>query len=307
MPSASGAPDQHRLEKNASLQNAPGQAKGIICIIVSNGIFGLTDALSKVLTGDYPPGEILFFRSLFVLISVAVMMQVQGGRRSLRIVNWRLQLWRGGLLAVTSYIFVIALKYLPLADLTAMMFLSPIVLTALAPYFLKERVGWRRWTAVGVGFCGAMLIVRPSGDVPLWPMLLAATIPLTMSTRDIITRHLSRTDTATGMMLVSTLCVMAGGAVSLPFAWVTPTWEGMALFALTGTLQGVAQFFLVYAFIYGEAVVVAPFRYFLLLWATLYGWLFFDALPRMETILGASIVVAAGLYIFYREVRHGRA
>jgi RarD protein len=289
------------------LFGASNQIKGIACVVVSNGIFGLTDALSKVLTGDYPPGEILFFRSIFVFVSIAVMVQLQGGWRELRIVDWRRQLFRGVLLAATSYIFVIALKHLPLADLTAMMFLSPIVLTALAPYFLKEQVGWRRWTAVGIGFLGAMLIVRPSGDIPLWPLLLAATIPLTMSTRDIITRHLSKTDSATGMMVVSTLCVMAAGAVSLPFVWVTPSWEGVGLFALTGTLQGCAQFFLVYAFVYGEAVVVAPFRYFLLLWATLYGWLFFDALPRMETILGASIVVAAGLYIFYRELRHGRA
>ncbi len=285
---------------------ASDQIKGILCVIVSNGIFGLTDALSKVLTGSYPPGEILFFRSIFVFVSIIVMVQIRGGWGEFRIVDWQRQLIRGVLLAVTSYIFVIALKHLPLADLTAMMFLSPIVLTAMAPYFLGEKVGWRRWTAVGIGFLGALLIVRPSGEVLLWPLLLASTMPLTMSIRDIITRRLSKTDTAEGMMAVSTFCVMLGGLASLPFVWVTPTWEAMGLFALTGTLQGVAQFFLVYGFVYGEAVVVAPFRYFLLLWATLYGWLFFDALPRMETILGASIVVAAGLYIFSREVRHGR-
>lgn len=292
MPRASGASDQ---------------IKGILFIIVSNGIFGLTDALSKVLTGAYPPGEILFLRAVFVFVSILVMVQARGGWGKLKIVDWRRQLIRGGLMSIGSYVFIIALKHMPLADLIAMMFLSPIVLTALAPYFLGERVGWRRWTAVGIGFLGAMLIVRPSGDVPLWPILLAATIPLTLSARDILTRHMSKTESAEGMMIVATLCVMTGGALSLPFAWVTPSWEGMGLFALTGTLQGVAQFFLVYAFIYGEAVVVAPFRYFLLLWATLYGWLFFDALPRLETVAGAAIVSAAGLYIFYREVRHGRA
>lgn len=290
----------------ASDPRSSNQMRGILCIIVSNGIFGLTDALSKVLTGEYPPGQILFFRSVFVFVSIIVMVQWQGGWRQVRIVDWRRQLIRGAMLAGTSYIFVIALKHVPLADLTAMMFLSPLVLTALAPRFLGEEVGWRRWTAVGIGFAGALLIVRPSGDVPLWPMLLAATMPLTMSIRDIITRHLSKTDTATGMMIVSTVCVMAGGLASLPFGWVLPDWHGLALFALTGTLQGVAQFFLVYAFVYGEAVVVAPFRYFLLLWATLYGWLFFGDFPRMETIAGAAIVSAAGLYIFYREVKHGR-
>ncbi|MCA8926883.1 MAG: DMT family transporter [Alphaproteobacteria bacterium] len=291
---------------SASTPSASAQMKGILFIVVSNGIFGLTDALSKVLTGSYPPGEILFFRSVFVFVSIAVMVMAQGGWRRVQIVNWRLQWARGLLLAATSYIFVVVLKHLPLADLTAMMFISPLVLTALAPRFLGERVGWRRWTAVGIGFGGALLIIRPSGEGALWPMLLAATMPLTMSIRDIITRRLAVTDTATGMMICSTLCVMAGGLASLPFGWAIPTWEGLGLFALTGTLQGVAQFFLVYAFIYGEAVVVAPFRYFLLLWATLYGWLFFGAFPRAETITGAAIVCAAGLYIFYREMRHGR-
>jgi drug/metabolite transporter (DMT)-like permease len=289
-----------------SLAGASNQIKGILCITGSNAIFGLTDALSKVLTGSHPPGEILFFRSVFVFVSIAIMMRWQGGWQRVRIVDWRRQLLRGGLLAVTSYNFVIVLKHVPLADLTAMMFLSPIVLTAMAPRFLGEHVGWRRWTAVAIGFAGALLIVRPSGDVPLWPMLLAATMPLTMSIRDILTRNLGKTDSATGIMLVSNLCVLLGGLLSLPFGWTDPTWESLALFALTGTLQGFAQFLLVYAFVYGEAVVVAPFRYFLLLWATLYGWLFFDALPRLETMLGASIVVASGLYIFYREVKHGR-
>lgn len=82
---------------------------------------------------------------------------------------------------------------------------------------------------------------------------------------------------------------------------MTPDWYGMALFALTGTLQGVAQFLTVYAFVYGEAVVVTPFRYFMLIWATLYGYLFFAHIPRAETFIGAAIVSASGLYIFYRE------
>ncbi len=291
------------------MQSATGastQLKGILCMLVSNAVFGLTDALSKVLTSSYPPGEIIFFRTVFVCVTIAIMVQWQGGWGKVRIVDWRRQLARGCILAGSTYLFITALKYVPLADLTAMMFLSPIVLTAMAPYFLGESVGWRRWTAVAIGFCGALLIVRPSGDVPLWPMLLTATFPLTMSIRDILTRHLGKTDSANGMMIVSTLCVMAGGLASLPFGWEMPTWRGMGLFALTGTLQGAAQFFLVYAFVYGEAVVIAPFRYFLLLWATLYGWLFFDALPRLETVAGASIVCAAGLFIFYREMRHGR-
>jgi len=176
----------------------------------------------------------------------------------------------------------------------------------MAPYFLGEYVGWRRWTAIAIGFCGTLFIIRPSGDVPLWPLLLAASITVLIAFRDIITRKLSQTDTANGMMICSTAVVTLIGACALPFGWVTPDWQGLALFALAGGLQGVAQYFLVYAFIYGEAVVVTPFRYFLLIWATLYGYLLFGTVPSLQTLFGASIVVGSGLYIFFREVRHKR-
>ena len=280
--------------------------KGILCLITAGSILAFTDGLSKFLTAGYPPGQILFFRSVFVFIPNAIMVWRKGGFRTVLIVDRRGQLMRGLFAVITSFLFMIAIKHMPLADITAIMFATPIIMTALAPYFLGEEVGWRRWTAVIIGFSGILLMIRPSGEALFWPALLALAATFFNSFRDLATRHLSRTEDANGIMICTTACVMLGGFGSLFFAWRAPDLEGLALFALTGVLQGIGQYFLVVAFLFGEAVVVAPFRYFALIWATLYGYLMFGDIPGLDTLSGAAIVVGSGLFIFYREARKSR-
>ena len=280
--------------------------KGILCLITAGAILAFTDGLSKFLTDGYPPGQILFFRSVFVFIPIAIMVWRKGGFRTVLIVDRRGQLMRGLFAVITSFLFMIAIKHMPLADITAIMFATPIIMTALAPYFLGEEVGWRRWTAVIIGFSGILLMIRPSGEALIWPALLALAATFFNSFRDLATRHLSRTEDANGIMICTTACVMLGGFGSLFFAWRAPDLEGLALFALTGVLQGIGQYFLVVAFLFGEAVVVAPFRYFALIWATLYGYLMFGDIPGLDTLSGAAIVVGSGLFIFYREARKSR-
>ena len=280
--------------------------KGILCLITAGAILAFTDGLSKFLTAGYPPGQILFFRSVFVFIPIAIMVWRKGGFRTVLIVDRRGQLMRGLFAVITSFLFMIAIKHMPLADITAIMFATPIIMTALAPYFLGEEVGWRRWTAVIIGFSGILLMILPSGEALFWPALLALAATFFNSFRDLATRHLSRTEDANGIMICTTACVMLGGFSSLFFAWRAPDLEGLALFALTGVLQGIGQYFLVVAFLFGEAVVVAPFRYFALIWATLYGYLMFGDIPGLDTLSGAAIVVGSGLFIFYREARKSR-
>ncbi len=277
--------------------------KGILCLLTAGAILAFTDGLSKHLTGSYPPGQILFFRSVFVFIPIAAMVWRKGGVGTVRFVNWKAQITRGAISAVNSYLFIVAVKHMPLADITAIMFASPIILTALAPYFLGEQVGWRRWTAVAAGFCGTLVMIRPSGDAMLWPSLLALGVTFLVCFRDIATRQLSRTDDVNSIMICTTACVMLGGLSSALFGWRMPDLQGFGLFLLTGILQGTGQYFLVAAFLFGEAVVVAPFRYFSLVWATIYGYLMFGDIPGLNTLSGAAIVVGSGLFIFYREAR----
>jgi drug/metabolite transporter (DMT)-like permease len=280
-----------------------GTTKGVLCMLGAGAIFSFTDAISKVMLDEYPVGEVIFFRGFFVLIVTAAAIRWRGGWQDVRVVDWRRQIARGINIALTGLCFITALQYIPLADMTAMVFISPLILAAVAPYFLGEKVGWRRRTAVGIGFCGVLLIVDPIGRSMLWPLALAACVPCLTAMRDVLTRKLGQTDSPSAMVLISTCFTVALGLCLLPLGWVTPDAKGLALFALTGSLQGVAQFLTVYAFVYGEAVVVTPFRYFMLIWATFYGFLFFADIPRVETFLGAAIVTASGLYIFFRERR----
>lgn len=290
-----------------SVSGGQNQLRGILFMLSSGAIFSFTDVLTKVLAGGYPPGQILCLRTIFVLISIAVMVRLRGGLASVKIVNWRGQLLRGLLMAGTSLTFLLALKDAPLADLFALLFLSPLILTMLAPYFLGERVGWRRRAAAIVGFCGTLLILRPTGEVPFSALLLGLAVPFILSASDIVTRRITRTETANSLMLFTNFVMAGVGICLLPLGWTTPDWYGIAVFAGVGTLQGVAQYFLFYAFKYGEAVVITPFRYVMLIWVTLFAYLMFGEIPRVETIAGASIVVGAGLYIFHREARHGRS
>ena len=142
------------------------QLRGIAFMVSSGAIFAFTDALAKILTGDYPAGQIMCLRTVFVLISIVVMVRLRGGFESVRIINWKGHLLRGLFMAATTLTFLLALKDAPLADLFALLFVSPLILTVLAPLFLGEQVGWRRRVAVAVGFCGTLLIVQPTGEVP---------------------------------------------------------------------------------------------------------------------------------------------
>jgi drug/metabolite transporter (DMT)-like permease len=213
------------------------------------------------------------------------------------------QLTRGLFGLATSFMGMVAIHYMPLADMTALLFTSPLLLTAMAPYFLGEQVGWRRWTAILVGFSGVLLMIRPHGNGLLWPVFLVLGATVLIALRDILTRRLSQTDSSDSIIVCTTAFVGLGTLVTVVFGWHLPDLRGFAILLLMGTLQGVGQYFLVTAFILGEAVVVAPFRYFTLLWSTLYGYLLFGDLPGLSTLAGAAIVIGSGLYIFYREAR----
>jgi len=282
---------------------AVNQLKGIAALVTAGAILSLTDSLAKLLTGLYPIGEILFFRSLFVFIPVFFMVWRTGGLGSLRINSWKGQIARGCCVLFTTIGFVTAIKVMPLADVIAIFFVSPIFGTAMAPFLLGEKVGWRRWTAVLIGFAGVLFMIKPGSNPLVWVAVFALAAAFTNSMRDIITRKLSTTETNNSIMFCSTAFVLLGGLAALPFGWKTPDLYGIGLLALTGILQGVGQYFLVVAFRFGEVAVLGPFRYFNLVWAVIYGYLFFGDVPQRDMIIGGLVVVGSGLFIWWREAR----
>ena len=231
------------------------------------------------------------------------MVSRSGGLGSLRVNNWGGQILRGGCVLFTTFGFVMAIKVMPLADVIAIFFVSPIFGTAMAPFLLGEKVGWRRWTAVLIGFAGVLYMIKPGSNPLVWIAVFALSAAFTNSLRDIITRRLSTTETNNSIMFYSTAFVLIGGLCALPFGWKTPDLYGIGILAATGILQGVGQYFLVIAFRFGEVAVLAPFRYFNLVWAVIYGYLFFGDVPQRDIIIGGAVIVGSGLFIWWRELR----
>ena len=266
----------------------------------------LNDALIKSLTLSYPVGQLLFVRGLFVIPWVLVLAHRAGGLRALRVTNVKGQAWRGLCVVAGSFLFVTGLRTLPLADAVAIAFTGPLFITAMAPYALGEKVGWRRRGAVLAGFLGVLIMARPGGEALQWAVLLPLGAALCGGVRDLITRRIARSETTVAMLCVTTLVVMLAGLATAPWGWASLRSADLWVFAASGVLVAGAHYLMIEAFRHAEAALVAPFKYTTMIWAVLFGYLFFGDLPDAWTIAGAAVVVFAGLYILHRETRRWR-
>ena len=274
--------------------------RGVALMLLTMLLFSAMDLMVKHLVTLYPVPQVAWGRFFFHAVLWAA---VLAPRLPVIVRTSRpgLQLARSGLLMVTTLLFFATVIYLPLADATAIMQCAPLIVTALSLPLLGEHVGVRRWLGVAAGFTGALIIIRPGTD----GMQLAAFLPLgaatTFALYQISTRLLSRTDGTLNTLLYTPLLGAAVLAAALPFYWVMPDAGGWALMALTGLLGGLGHFTMIRAFTWGPAATVSPFGYTGLIWAALYGLVFFDDFPDGWTIAGAAIVVGSGLYILHRE------
>ena len=277
--------------------------KGIACMVAGGLLLTVNDAIQKWMTADFPTGQLLSMRALFMLGPIAFFIWQAGGFRALRVVNRRGQALRAGLVCGSSFLFVSALSLMPLADAISITFAGPLFVTALAPFLLREQVGWRRWAAVLAGFAGVLVMIRPSGAGALqWVALLPLGVALCGAIRDIATRHMHGTETTAGIMFYSTVAVMLVGFATVPIAWSPMEPRHYALFAVNGVVLGGAYFFLIEALRLAEASVVAPYKYVTLLWAILIGAVLWGDLPDIRMLSGALLIVASGLYILHHEL-----
>ena len=217
---------------------------------------------------------------------------------------------RGILLGVATALFFHALKYLAIADAIAIFFIEPLVLTALSALLLGESVGWRRISAVLVGFSGALIVIRPSFQEVGWPALLPVGAAVCFAFYIVLTRRAATHEEPAQMQFLSglfgcgftTLLLGIGAWAEIPV--MTPVWptttEWGGLFAL-GAIATTGHMLVVYALKYANASVLAPFQYLELVSATLLGWWFFADFPDAATLTGAAIIVSSGLYVFHRE------
>lgn len=285
-----------------TLKTLPTSAQGIILMLVGVGIITINDALMKLANEDLPLGEILALRSAFVWLPIIILAWQNGGSRALKVFDWGRQLSRGCLLIFSSWCFFLGLQSLPLAQAIAISSVGPLFLTMLAAPFLGEKVGWRRWAAVFVGFIGAMIIIQPGGDNFIWAALFPLGAALAGAGRDILQRQMSlERESTVAILAVSTTCVGISGLVTVPFAWKTPSLEALCLISVAAMLLGFAHYLMMEALRLTEAASIAPLRYTNFLWATLWGLLIWDVLPAKTTWIGISVIAASGMYILHRE------
>jgi drug/metabolite transporter (DMT)-like permease len=244
----------------------------------------------------------LFFNAGFGLLPVALMTWRAGGLRELRTRRIGLHMLRaccgmaGGFCAFTAY------SMMPLADAYAFIFATPLLITVLSVPMLGETVRWRRWSAVLVGFAGVLIMLQPGGgsfDIGAGAALLAASAS---ALSIILVRKLSATETTASIAFYTNAAALVVMAFLLPIGFVPPTLADLALMALAGLAGGTALMFLIAGYRRAQAAVVAPFQYSQMLWGVLLGWLLWGDLPSTAVAIGATVVVASGLYILYREV-----
>lgn len=277
---------------------------GIALMLAGVWAFSFGDALGKYIVATYPVGQLLFLRAVASLALLSPLIW-RSRAEFVRLERPGLHLLRIVLSTLEVAAFFVAVRYLPLADVITFYLASPIFVTALSALLLREQVGWRRWCAVAVGFCGVLIAMRPSAQTISWPALIALGGSVSFSFLMLITRSLRG---ASDVVLASSQFVgtLVFGALLLPFGWLTPTWPDLSLFAIAGAISVGALLCINRSLKLAPASVVVPYQYSMIVWAVLFGYAVFGDVPTLATLIGAAIIIGAGFYIFLREQALGR-
>ncbi|MCH9673181.1 MAG: DMT family transporter [Gammaproteobacteria bacterium] len=273
---------------------------GVRWMLLATFLFTSLDATAKYLTAYYPVEQVVWARFFFHLLLLIAYLGWET-TRAVKTQRLGLQLWRSGLMLVTNLLFFIAVRSLPLADVVAVMFVGPLLVTALSVPLLGERVGPRRWGAVLVGFVGAWIIVRPGSGVMQGLALLPLLAALTNALYTIATRKLSNQDSTMTTLLYTGLIGAVATSAYLPRVWVTPDALGWWLMLLVGALGALGHLAFIRALTISPPAALMPFSYLVLIWSTGYGYVLFDDIPDQQMLIGAAVVVASGLYVLHRE------
>lgn len=284
-----------------------GPVLGILLMILGIFLFSLNDALGKWLVGTYSVSMVLLFRSIAALVLLAPFVHRDGGIKGLMAAPkpW-VQFARVALATIEVGFFYWSVRYLPLADVMTYYLAGPIYVAALSALVLKERIDARRWAAILVGFVGVIIVLKPSAASLTPPAFVAIAGSFVFAVLMLVTRQLRGTKDST-LLAFTTTAALTTGAVTAPFAWVMPTLRDFGLLSLVGVVALVASLCVNRSLKLAPASVVVPYQYTMILWAGLFGYVFFGDAPKLNLIIGALIIVAAGLYIFLREQKDAKA
>ena len=296
----------------------------ILFIVLGMFFISVNDMVIKRFSGKYPLHQMVFFRSAIGMFFTLILIHLEGGWRLLKTDQPGLHSLRAVMVFASNMTYFAALAVLPLPDATALFFIAPIMITVLSISILGERVGPRRWGAVIVGFCGTLIMVRAQGstrgDVSIWIYLLPILAAFFYATMQVLTRKLAKTKASAMAFYIQITFVLFCGSsglivgngqfadgvqhpslVFLLRAWIVPSAADMSYFVLIGILATGVGYCLSQAYRSAPAATVAPFEYVLLPMSIVWGWVIFADWPGLPVWFGSAIIIAAGLYVIWRE------
>ncbi|MEX2519790.1 MAG: DMT family transporter [Paracoccaceae bacterium] len=283
--------------------------RGAVYMVVAMAAFVINDTIMKSLSDEIPIFQAVLVRGIFASVLIGALACWRGVARvsALAPADRGYALLRALAEIGSTVCFLIALFNMPIANATAIMLSSPLLLTMIGALLLGERVGWRRWTAILIGFVGVLMIVKPGAeafnDASLWAVGSVFFVCL----RDIMTRKLSHATPSLVITLITAVAITAVGALVVAVeGWTPIDLEVVLSLLFSAVFVFFGYLFSVMTMRVGDMGFVSPFRYTNLIWALALGWLVFGDAPGVLTLFGAALVVATGVFTFYREGRPTR-
>ena len=265
--------------------------------------FSVMDLLVKW-SSDYPTGEVLFFRGFFGLLPTYFLIPKNKLKTFYTTERSKEHLFRClmGLMALIA--IVVALRELPLAVVVSLSYAAPLFITVLSIFLLSEKVGIFRWLAVLIGFIGVIIIAEPGFKGMNYLYFLPLIFCIGMAFVTITIRKLSTTEPIWLISIFFTITISIAGLATIPMGWIMPNFQDFILLALIGVTGGSANLFLTQSYKLSEVSLVAPLKYLALIFAIIFGYLIWNEIPTIKTLIGASLVILASLIIFRREIYH---
>ena len=285
--------------------NPIGNARGALFMVIAMAGFTCNDALVKSVTGAMNVGQIMFVRGLMTTVLVVVIARWMGALGSWRVVLRPAVALRLTAEILASLAYISALGAMPLANTSSILQALPLAVTLGAALFLGEKVGWRRWLAIAAGFAGVLIVIRPGPEGFSMAAVYVIASVVGAAARDLSTRRIGSDVPTLFISVVTAVSItIVGGALIVPMGgWEPMSGEVLSRLAGAGVLLLVGYQAIIISMRSGEISFIAPFRYTSLLWAITIGFLFFDEVPDLWMTVGVVIIVASGLYTFYRENR----
>jgi drug/metabolite transporter (DMT)-like permease len=283
-------------------------ATGIVMMLVATLLFTVMDSIAKSLTASYPVQQVIWARYFFQFALMLLLIPRLGIAGLLWTKRPGVHITRGLLLTVATGCMITAISMVPLADAYTITFTAPFLVTVLSIPLLKERVGWRRWTAVLVGFAGVLIVFRPFAAPVHWAMLLPLITAACFAVYQILTRKVSYDSRETAFMMLFYLAWVGTAVMTavVPAYWQPVAPGDWAWMVGTGALGATGHLILIRALRIAPASVLSPFIYSQIVWALGIGYLWFGDTPNAWMLIGCSVIVASGIYVFYREALVGK-